>query len=342
MLNRFGQLSLITCLLGGSLCGATIDVRAENFTVPPFTGPVTHILVRNSGGTACEVAIEPGFPDGWRWNPKERAVSLEAGQTQRLAFAIEKAADVESNRYDIEIKIKSGSETKVQRQTVVCASAPYFKPKIDGKFKDWADAIPATFVTKDKKTIVSTYWNRKQFCLYVQVEEDELNSYKKGASQVDAVQFALATNKAITPTSPDDKAQRYEFLIVDSGKRDKCFFLIKPEDELSVTQQQGTLEPLEFEDAEIAVTRKGSITSYECAIPFAAMRQIRPDVGRQIAFSILVHDADGTGVRDWGKASGLWPQQRNPLAWCRWGSGEWPGEMLYDSKLEWGLCSSKH
>ncbi|MHC4742000.1 MAG: NEW3 domain-containing protein [Planctomycetota bacterium] len=342
MLNRFGQIILVVCLFGGSACDATVDVRAENFTVPPSTGPVTHILIRNSGNAATAVVVEPKFPDGWRWSPKERAATIEAGQTQRLAFAIEKANDTKSNEYTIEIGIRNGSEVKVHGQQIVCASAPYFKPKIDGKFKDWADAIPATFVTKDKKTIVSTYWNKKQFCLYVQFEEAKLYGYKKDATQIDAVQFALATTKAITPTSPDEKAQRYEFLLVDSGKKDKCFALIKPDDGLAVTQQQRPLEPLEFEDAEIVVKRKGSITSYECAIPFSAMRQIRPDVGRQIAFSILVHDPDGTGVRDWGKAAGLWPEQKNPLAWSRWGSGDWPAETLYDSKLEWGLCSSKH
>ena len=344
---RFVQFAVLTSisacvLLAGAAGGAEIAVRAENFTVPPSSGPLAHILVRNSGDTTSAVTVEPKFPDGWRWTPKQRTVSIEAGQTQRLAFAIEKAADVESNRYPIEIAILVGSNEIVHRQTLVCASAPYFKPKIDGKFKDWDDAIPATFTTKDKKTTVSTYWNKKQFCLYVQVEEDELNSYKKCAAQIDAVQFAVGTSKATTPTSPNSKAQRYEFLLVDSGKRDKCFALIKPDDELSVTQHQRPLDPLEFKEAQLIVKRKGRITSYECAIPFAAMPLIRPDVGRQIAFSILVHDGDGTGVRDWGKAAGLWPEQRNRFAWCRWGSADWPGETLYDSKLEWGLCSSKH
>ena len=347
MQYRFGRFVVLICLaastlLAGAASRTEIAVRAENFTVPPSTGPVTHILVRNSDDTKSEATIKPKFPDGWRWTPKQRTASIEPGQTQRLAFAIEKAADAESNRYPVEITISSGSRTTVHRQTIVCASAPYFKPKIDGKFKDWADAIPATFTAKDKKTVVSTYWNKKQFCLYVQVEEDKLNSYKKDAAQIDAVQFAVASNKATTGASPDSKAQRCEFLLVDSGKRDKCFTLIKTGDELAVAQQQRPLEPLEFKDAYIIVKRKGRITYYECAIPFAAMPQIRPAVGRQIAFSILVHDPDSTGVRDWGKAAGLWPEQLNPFAWCRWGSADWPGQTLYDSKLEWGLCSSKH
>ena len=186
MLERFGRLVFIGCFLvafspgvteaGSQLAG--IDIRAENFTVPPSTGPLTHILVRNTGDTTSAITVLPKFPDGWGWTPKERTVSIESGQTHRLAFAIEKAADSASNQYAIEITVHGSSQTAIQRQTIVCASAPYFKPKIDGNFKDWADAIPATFTTKEKKTTVSTYWNKKQFCLYVQVEEDELRLYR--------------------------------------------------------------------------------------------------------------------------------------------------------------------
>ena len=88
--------------------------------------------------------------------------------------------------------------------------------------------------------------------------------------------------------------------------------------------------------------RHGDTTHYEWAIPFAAMPKIRPDIGREICVSVLVHDPDGTGLRDWGKAAGLWAEQRNPLAWCAWGSTTWGDNPPFDGKIEWGLCSSKH
>ena len=319
-------------------------MRAENFTVPPATGPVTHILVRNAGDVECEAAIEPKFPAGWQWTPANRQVTLAPGQTKRLPYTIEKASDAKSNQYPIEIAVMEGPERSVHRQSVVCASAPYFKPKIDGKFKDWADAIAATFTTADKKTIVSTYWDKRNFYLYVQVEEDKLNSYKKNASMVDAVQFALAAGDAVTGSTPQAASQRSEFLIVDvSGMfaKDRCFQLIKPGQELSVTQERRNLDELSLKDAEVVVKKQGKITHYECAVPFSTIAAIRPAVGREIRFSILVHDPDGTGIRDWGKAAGLWPEQRNRLAWCRWGSVDWAGDPPYDGKVEFGLCSSK-
>ena len=350
---RVGQFVLLSFIVGGvpavgasnTAGGGGVVVRAENFIVPPSTGPLTHVEVRNCGDAACTVTITPKFPDGWQWTPEGRAVSLGPGQGERAAFTIEKALDVESNRYPVEITVSADGETRVHRQKVVCASAPYFKPKIDGKFKDWADAIPVTFAAGGKKTVVSTYWNKRYFCLYVQVQEDKLFSYKNKAAGTDAVQFALARRNAVTGTAAAGKAQRYEFVVVDSAglfAKDRCFFLIKPGVELSVTQQRRALETLELEEAQVSVKRQGGTTHYECAIPFAVMPEIKPDFGREIRFSILVHDPDGTGVRDWGKAAGLGPERRNKFAWCASDLVEFSGDWPYDSKVEWGLCSSKH
>ena len=64
--------------------------------------------------------------------------------------------------------------------------------------------------------------------------------------------------------------------------------------------------------------------------------------GREFCFSVLVHDPDGTGLRDWGEHAGLWPGQRKRLAWCVWGGVKWSDSIPFDGKIEWGLCSSKH
>ncbi len=353
MMYRPGQLVFLNCITAGLLwaavnnttSGTGVVVRAENFIVPPSTGPLTHIRARNPADTPCTVTIQPKFPDGWQWTPKHRTVTMEPHQAQRLPFTIEKASDVESNRYPVEITVIDGTEKTVHRQNLVCASAPYFKPKIDGKFKDWSEAIPVTFTTAGKKAVVSTYWNKQYFCLYVQVEEEKLGSYKKKAGLIDAVQFALAPRNTVTASVPTAGAQRYEFLVVDFAglfAKDRCFFLIKPGVKLSVTQQRRPLETLELKEAQVVVKRQGRTTHYECAIPFVMMPLIKPDVGREIQLSILVHDPDGTGVRDWGKAAGLRPERRNKFAWCAGDWVEFSGAPTYDSKVEWGLCSSKH
>ena len=60
------------------------------------------------------------------------------------------------------------------------------------------------------------------------------------------------------------------------------------------------------------------------------------------AAGLLVHDPDGTGLRDWGASAGLGPVERNRLAWCRWKGAVWPEAPPFDGKIEWGLCSSIH
>ncbi len=337
---------MIVCLAAtGSLFGNEIDVRIENFTVPPSTGPVTHITVRNTGSETRNLTVAPEFPAGWRWSPARRQITLAPGKLERVPFTIDKAVNSSSNSYAVQATVSDSSRSRTWKRKVVCASAPYFKPEIDGKFDDWEDAIPITFKTAKKKTVVSTYWNRRRFSLYVQVEEDDLSGYKKGKGRFDAVQFALAPAKAVTGTGPTDKAGRYEFLLVHCPglfAKDKCFRLIEAGDSLSKAREPDPLDSLLFEEAQIAVKRKGPITHYECSVPFAAMPTIRPDTGREINFSLLVHDPDGTGVRDFGHAAGLWPDLRDPLAWCEWLEVDWSDDRPYDGKIEWGLCSSKH
>lgn len=353
MMYRLGQLVVLNGIIAGLLGAAMndapsdtgVEVRAENFIVPPSTGPLTHIRVHNPVDRPCTVTVQPKFPDGWQWAPKRRTVTMEPYQMSRMPFTIEKASDVEANQYPVEITVIDDSKKTVYRQNLVCASAPYFKPKIDGKFKDWSEAIPVTFTTAGQKTILNTYWNKRYFYIYVQVEEDKLSGYNKKAGPIDAIQFALAPRDAVTASVPTAEAQRYEFLVVDVKglfAKDRCFFLIRPGIKLSVTQQRRSLETLELKEAHVVVKRQGRMTRYECAIPFAIMPKIKPDVGREIQFSILVHDPDGTGVRDWGKAVGLRPERRNKFAWCAGDWGQFSGDPPYDGKIEWGLCSSKH
>jgi hypothetical protein len=70
--------------------------------------------------------------------------------------------------------------------------------------------------------------------------------------------------------------------------------------------------------------------------------RIRPSEGREFSFGLLVHDPDGTGLRDFGAAADLWPWQRNALAWSRWPGAKWPEQPPFDSKQPWGMCSSKY
>ncbi len=318
-----------------------VALRVGSFTLAPAHTPQAVVMVKNLTAATYQGALRVRGPAGWNIVPAEQPVSLAPGQSKRVVFTVQRGTIVEANSYAMEVTAQGAGASVVHRQDVVCASAPYFRPEIDGKFGDWKDAIPATFITAGKKTTVSTYWNRRTFAMLVAVEEDQLVAWQQGAV-CDAVQVAISPDDTPTGNSPDQPAGRYEFLLVTDGGRGKCFQLASPDTKLAEVANDRELAPLAFDKVEMAVARQGTLTYYECAIPFKTLADIRPGEGREFCLSILVHDPDGTGLRDWGHAAGLWPSERNRLAWSRWVGAKWGPEPPFDNKTPWGLCSSKY
>ena len=324
-----------------------VALRAESLTVPPSSQPLVFVAVKNLLEVPYQGTVVLKVPQGWQIAPAKREVSLAPGETKRLPFSLERGVSTKANSYPIEVAATGSGATVVCRQKVACASAPYFKPTIDGKPDEWNDAIPITFTSGGKKTVISTYWNKRQFSLLVAVEEEKLIGYREQPTPggFDAVQVAISPQDAETGTSADDEATRYEFLFVStgSGTFGRCFQLAQPGMKLAEAAEVRSLERLEYEQAKLAVSRIGGWTYYECGVPFSLMRErIRPSEGREFCMSVLVHDPDGTGIRDWGEAAGLWPWQRNPLAWSRFAGAKWGQKPPFDNKLRWGLCSSKY
>jgi hypothetical protein len=323
--------------------GPVLEIRAENLPVTPSTGPVAYVQVRNTGGRAFDGALAVQPPEGWVLNRAEQHITVAPGRATRVAFAIEKGADSPDNRYAFSMSAVGGGVTTRREQTVVAASAPFFKPVIDGKRDDWAEAIPVTFTAGGRKTTISTYWNSRDFCLLVAVEEDKLVRLGgAGAGECDAIQFAIAPREAATPKSQTARLQRFEFLVVPvGGDGARCCMLARIGDLAGQATKRRTLAETRFDEAQTVVTREGGVTYYEVAVPLAAMPDIRPEPGREFCFSLLVHDPDGTGLRDWGDAAGLSDGQRSRLAWSDWEGAKWPAQPPKDGMVEWGFCSSK-
>lgn len=347
-----GAFCVLVPLIAFSLAGparaeVALDLRIESFVVAPAHSPSAVVVVRNSGQAAFEGTVRVDPPKGWQLSPGGQEVTLAPGEVKRVAFVVKRGLIRESNRYPLEVSVTGAGTTVTHRQEVVTASAPYFKPTIDGNVEEWKDAIPVTWTTGGKKTVVGTYWNRRQFSLLVAVEEDELVPFQDAPERggFDAVQVAVSPQDTTTGTSPHDETTRYEFLLVSTagGTDGKCFKLAEPGMKLSECQQPRQLAPLEYDDATLAVSRREGVTYYECSIPFKLMRAlIRPSEGREFHLSVLVHDPDGTGVRDWGRAAGLAPRERNRLAWSLWQGAKWGDQPPFDNKTKWGLCSSKY
>lgn len=343
----WGAVGLMLLGIGFAQAGDLVTLWVEPVTVPPSAQPPMNVQVKNVTRGSYEGMLGMKTPEGWQIAPAQRPVSLQPGETKRVAFNVEKRLTLQNNSYAVEVVAVGGGSTVVRKQDVFCASAPYFKPVIDGDPGDWKEAIPIAFTTAGKKTTLSTFWNRQKFSLLVAVEEDRLVPYRDPlpGTGCDAIQLAVSAQDSLGSSSPDDTAGRFEFLLVAAGEggQGKCFRLAQPATKLSVAAQPRPLAPLEYAEAQVAVTRKGGVTFYECALPFAPMRdRIRPSEGREFFLSVLVHDPDGTGIRDLGEAAGLGPERRNARAWSRWRGAHWPSQPPCDNQIPWGLCTSKY
>ncbi len=328
-----GALHIWNAIIGAAilLCGqsATADealrLRMENFTVMPSTGPVVNVRVENRSDKELETTLQVLWPVGWKGAPESRKVTLQPSSTTITPFTIEKAIDVAANRYPVTIEARAGEHTVTRTQQIVCATAPYLKPTLDGQLDDWKDAAPITFPTAGKATTVMTCWNRRQFCLAVRA--DRMNS--------GAIQFALASAKF-------DKPGRFEFVVVVPKKDGpaKCFQLLKPGDDLAIAEKSRPLAGLECETLEAHVTRDGETMCIEVAAPVKSLTDLRPTPGRAFRFSALVHTQDG--LRDLGSVMNLWNDQRSPHSWCRWEGAKFGPTPPFDSNVEFGFSSSIH
>lgn len=327
----------------GAFAAEPVALRMETLIVPPSTQPLVFVLVKNLQDTVYKGEVALKVPDTWRLAPSSRPVELGPGETKRVPFAIEKGRNVEANRYACEMTATSGSSTVVHKQEIFAASAPYFKPTIDAQTDDWGDAIPITFTKDGKKTVVATYWNRRRFSVLVTVQEDKLVPYSPGTTDsFDAIQFAILPIEPFEELPPG-VAGRFEFLLAAAGDTGRCFQLAAMDTKLDETKKTRGLGPLAYEDADIAIRREGDVTYYECSLPFKPMRDdIRPSEGREFFMSVLVHDPDGTGIRDLGRAAVLWPTEEDASAWSRWQGACWGDKPVLGNKIRSGFCTSKY
>ena len=192
------------------------------------------------------------------------------------------------------------------------APAPYLNIQVDGETDDWKDAIPATFDSAGKKTVVRTAYTRRNFFLLVGVEQAGHRPMTGTAGPCDAVQIAVAHPRGGHAHAGRRELAGAEFLLAGlAGGGAQCFTLARPGEPLPVGPL--ALAGRETPAVRLAVFRRDGYTWYEAAIPVKLLPGIEPEPGREFCFSLLVHDAESGRIRDWGQAAGLWPSQAQPL-----------------------------
>ena len=319
-----------------------VRLRIEPLTVPPATQPLVSVVVQNLQQQPCRATLSLTAPADWRIAPASRDVELPASGEQRIAFNIEKARNVEANAYPLVISARVGDQLVRHTQSVFVASAPYSKATVDGRVEEWKEAIPVSFRHAEKATTISTFWSRKRFSVLVSVQEERHVGYTgPDGRPCDAVQLAISSVHEADGAAA--AARRVEFLLASAGGTAKCFQLAAWDTPLEVISEPRSLEPFVCGDVEVAILRDGGVTNYECSIPFSMLRNaVEPAEGREFFLSVIVHDPDGTGLRDLGRAAGLWAWPEDATAWSRWQGAKMESKKPLGNKVRWGLCTSKY
>ncbi len=331
---------------------ATLFVRGQNLVVCPSTGPVWSATVHNTSAKPFSGELKVTFPDGWKTNRTACTVELKAGEAKTFDFAIEKATDRKSNAYPFVLDL-SGSDVSVRReQTVVCATAPYGRPTIDGKVDDWKDSVPISFSggAGAKPVKVMSFWSKKTFSLCVEVTEDALTvcADPTAATPCDAIQFSLCPGSILSPTAPSAKTvQRYEYLVLPrkdgTAEIRKLAWFGDAKPAANDLPKPPSAYP-RLAGAKVAVTREGKITRYELSIPLRTMKALKATTGRVFGFSLLVHDAAAKpAIRDLGNVMNLLPLHRMGQVWTKLAIAPWtPKTTPWTNRIEFGFSSSIH
>lgn len=337
-------LLLAFCGAASLLAQEPVDVRLENFAVMPSTGPVVNAWIRNRTGQPLDAVVRAQWPEGWKVQPPP-PLSVPPRSTAKAAFTVEQAIDVAQNAYPVTIEVEAGGRVVRSLQEGLVATAPYLKPSIDGLIEDWKDSVPIRFGIGGKGCTATAMscWNRKQFCLAVQVEDERLGASADGLRR-DAIQFALTPSPAggASAMAPGP-SPRYEFVVIAGAAGPAPGFLIlRPTDDLNLAAQERSIDSLPCPDVQAVVNRSGNTTTYELAVPMPLLPELRATPGRSFGFSLLVHDAGRAEPLDLGSVMRLWPDQRQVLSWCRWVGAAFGTQPPFDSNIEFGFSSSIH
>lgn len=331
---------LVLTSLGAA--GEPLQVRVDNFTVPPATGPVVEITVGNPGDQPFTGAMTVRWPTGWRCDPPRQELHLPPRSRSKVAFTVEQGVENPANVYDVTVEVTGGGAPLIVPQRVVVATAPVLKPVIDGLLDEWQGMVPPiTFSGGGRQAVVMTSYHRNAFCVAVRIEEDALAGLAPAAAgrRADAIQFAIAP----PPRAGADAAlvAHWEFVVAATAGPGpaQAFLLRKPGEAVA---QAGTVRTLDAPCAEVqaAVARTGTATCYEVAIPLTLLPGLRPTTGRPFRFALLVHDGDGTGLRDMGTVMNQ--PAPAPGAWGRWRGDSLADAAPFGTDLESGFCTSLH
>ncbi len=262
--------------------------------------------VRNNSRVARQGTLALGVPPGWTVEPGTRVVlgRLRPGERRSLLFRCR----VPPMNATVKASISASViEQGAEREITVRESRPRARaarmtkpPSIDGKLEDWPEtetillgaAVPDTVkIPKeyggetDCSAVVKLAWDEQHLYLAARVRDNRHHQEQTGQTiwQGDCIQ--LAFRDAAPRQEAGYEGNEYELGLTLAGNRPILF--------------QWMPERRPAESGELSVLRRGSVTTYEAALPWALLGVTRASPGKRVSWSMTVNDNDGDAFRGW-------------------------------------------
>ena len=296
------------------------------------------VRLQNIGIGAQKGTIELDVPRSWKLAQDKFDVTLQEGESKTYEFRLlETTARGIAPRRDgdpFRVIVRADNRYDWRFDAPVATArnvAPGARPVVDGNLDDWGDAIWMNAVPNEAKVKgrIALKWDAQTLYLAAEVRESALMPRRVEEASYDfwrghdAIQLAFGTTDAT-----EDVPARAPFRDSDLG------LLISPFGQSGAGQYDGRVLKLwgneigfnrtadrvrwggQVPGSNCAVARdeRGELTTYEAAIPLAALPGIDPQKLAQrddiVRFGWLIHNDEGE-VLDWGREVGNFPWWEN-------------------------------
>jgi hypothetical protein len=268
----------------------------ESFLLP--------VSVRNNSRAARSGRVIVRPPAAWALEPAgEIAVErLGPGQTQSFLLKCttpQAAADVRSELSAVFAEEAASVDVLLRKSRPIARAFPAKNIKIDGSLADWSTPVQIALGgqaggvkiekeyggAEDCSATLRLAWDAAFLYLAAEVKDNVAFQEEDGFQLWRGDCIQLAFRDGAPNRQPGYDGTEFEVGLTESPKGPLVF------------QWTPGGEPVD--DAQLVVTRTGTTTVYEAAIPWKALGIINPRSAKRVSWSTTVNDNDGDGFRGW-------------------------------------------
>lgn len=180
------------------------------------------------------VVITP--PEGWALSSTKQEVSLDAGESKTITFAVAQKAKTPYNYYDFNVQVKNSSDHTVFNQNVPLSfiivtksNKEYYVENFDGDISDWNDAYPLYIGLPEDSSDIESWseasnaaramfkWDSNYFYVMVDVFDDAHIQSNSGSQMWDGDNVQMSFDPEDANADYNTKCYEYGWAYSDKN-----------------------------------------------------------------------------------------------------------------------------